>query len=71
MAISCTLFLFIHTRDLNAKLDEMQGKLNIDMDNEIESGMYEHIISLYILTIKISLLVKFLILELRYFLEGC
>ncbi|XP_026473237.1 heparan sulfate 2-O-sulfotransferase pipe [Ctenocephalides felis] len=38
MAVSCTLFLFIHTRDLNAKLEEMQNKLNIDLDNEIESG---------------------------------
>lgn len=50
MAVSCTLFLFIHTRDLNAKLEEMQNKLNIDLDNEIESGKLNLLCYVHILT---------------------
>ncbi|KAJ0178213.1 hypothetical protein K1T71_006036 [Dendrolimus kikuchii] len=31
IAVSCTLFLFLHTRDLNTKLQRMQGRLNEDI----------------------------------------
>lgn len=31
VAVSCTLFLFLHTRDLSTKLRRMQGRLNDDV----------------------------------------
>lgn len=31
LAVSCTLFLFLHTRDLSTKLRRMEGKLNDDL----------------------------------------
>ncbi|CAG9088257.1 unnamed protein product [Plutella xylostella] len=31
LAVSCTLFLFLHTRDLSTKLRRMEGKLNDDV----------------------------------------
>lgn len=31
IAVSCTLFLFLHTRELNTKLQRMQGRLNDDI----------------------------------------
>ncbi|XP_061715038.1 heparan sulfate 2-O-sulfotransferase pipe isoform X3 [Cydia pomonella] len=45
IAVSCTLFLFLHTRDLSTKLRRMEGRLNDDvtafnhLTDRIETGL--------------------------------
>ncbi|KAL4719412.1 hypothetical protein ACJJTC_013510 [Scirpophaga incertulas] len=42
VAVSCTLFLFLHTRDLSTKLRRMQGRLNDDVTafNHLTDSQY-------------------------------
>ncbi|XP_026762765.1 heparan sulfate 2-O-sulfotransferase pipe [Galleria mellonella] len=48
VAVSCTLFLFLHTRDLSTKLRRMQGRLNDDitafnhLTDRIQTDRIEH-----------------------------
>ncbi|XP_068618451.1 heparan sulfate 2-O-sulfotransferase pipe [Battus philenor] len=48
VAVSCTLFLFLHTRDLSTKLRRMQGRLNDDvtafnhLTDRIQTDRTEH-----------------------------
>ncbi|XP_050675211.1 heparan sulfate 2-O-sulfotransferase pipe isoform X1 [Leptidea sinapis] len=49
VAISCTLFLFLHTRDLSTKLQRIQGQLNDDvtafnhLTDKIQTDRTEHV----------------------------
>lgn len=52
MAISTTLFLFIHTRDLNTRLREMEVKLQPEdmvAANQMVSGRLFTLINMYII----------------------
>ncbi|CAB3238031.1 unnamed protein product [Arctia plantaginis] len=46
VAVSCTLFLFLHTRDLSTKLRRMQGRLNDDVTafNHLTDSQYTGLI---------------------------